>query len=221
MARLPGGGWFVVAYDGAKILQSAKPVRLAAGGMLFCDEKWAKGFLGQDGNRLAAGRSLLQGLASTPRRRGVPFTCVCRRGLRSMSGHPAYAWGNPPTLRRSSFPQRALRPAGGPIPKRTWGCAPRPPNASEPPARKAKGRLPGAGLDDAYKVPQAHFYVEIVDRVPLPRCGEGGRGCGAERRQWRMQRGGAPVAVEKIEQASSAKIFSGTARRQGLRFAEE
>ena len=31
-----------------------------------------------------------------------------------------------------------------------------------------------------------------------------------------MQRGGASVAVEKIEQASSAKIFSGTARRQGL-----
>ena len=40
-------------------------------------------------------------------------------------------------------------------------------------------------------------------------------GCGAERRQWRMQRGGAPAAVEKIEQASSAKIFSGTARRMG------
>ena len=97
--------------------------------MLFCDKKWAKGFLGQDGNRLAAGRSLLQGLASTPRRRGVPFTRVCRRGLRSMSGHPAYAWGNPPTLRRSSFPQRASRPAGGPIPKHAWGCAPRPPNA--------------------------------------------------------------------------------------------
>ena len=36
---------------------------------------------------------------------------------------------------------------------------------------------------------------------------------------WR--RGGAPVAVEKIEQASSAMIFSGTARRQGLRLAEE
>ena len=30
-----------------------------------------------------------------------------------------------------------------------------------------------------------------------------------------MQRGGASVAVEKIEQASSAKIFSGTARRMG------
>ena len=67
----------------------------------------------------------------------------------------------------------------------------------------------------ALKVPAAHFYVEIVDRVPLPRHGGGGRGCGAERRQWRMQRGGAPVAVEKIEQASSAKIFSGTARRRG------
>ena len=159
-------------------MQSAKPVRLTAGGMLFCDEKWAKGFLGQDGNRLAAGRSLLQGLASTPRRRGVPFTRVRRRGLRSMSGRYPYGLGNPPTLRRSSFPQRALRPAGGPIPKHTWGCAPRPPNASEPPARKAKGRLPGAGLDDAYKVPQAHFYVEIVDRVPLPRCGKGGRGKG-------------------------------------------
>ena len=66
--RSPGGE--------ALILWGAKPVRLAAGGMLFCDEKWAKGFLGQDGNRLAAGRSLLQGLASTPRRRGVPFTCV-------------------------------------------------------------------------------------------------------------------------------------------------
>ena len=107
-------------------MQSAKPVRLAAGGMLFCDEKWAKGFLGQDGNRLAAGRSLLQGLASTPRRRGVPFTRVCRRGLRSMSGHPAYAWGNPPTLRRSSFPQRALRPAGGPY-QNTLGAVSRDP----------------------------------------------------------------------------------------------
>ena len=49
---------------------------------------------------------------------------------------------------------------------------------------------------------------------PSPAAGEG-RGCGAERRQWRMQRGGAPAAVEKIEQASSAKIFSGTARRRG------
>ena len=127
--------------------------------MLFCDKKWAKGFLGQDGNRLAAGRSLLQGLASTPRRRGVPFTRVCRRGLRSMSGHPAYAWGNPPTLRRSSFPQRASRPAGGPIPKHAWGCAPRPPNAklrldtNDAKASSVRRRR------YAPKVPAAHFIL--------------------------------------------------------------
>ena len=54
----------------------------------------------------------------------------------------------------------------------------------------------------------------LAQTAPPPPRGRG-RGCGAERRQWRMQRGGAPVAVEKIEQASSAKIFSGTARRMG------
>ena len=54
----------------------------------------------------------------------------------------------------------------------------------------------------------------FAQTAPPPLRGRG-RGCGAERRQWRMQRGGAPAAVEKIEQASSAKIFSGTARRWG------
>ena len=67
--------------------------------------------------------------ARTPARRGPTFVCARRRGLCSMSGRYPYGIGNPPTLRRSSFPQRALRPAGGPIPKHTWGCAPRPPNA--------------------------------------------------------------------------------------------
>ena len=75
------------------------------------------------------GAGFRKGIICTARRRGVPFTRVRRRGLRSMSGRYPYGIGNPPTLRRSSFPQRALRPAGGPIPKRTWGCAPRPPNA--------------------------------------------------------------------------------------------
>ena len=59
--------------------------------------------------------------ACTARRRGVPFTRVRRRGLCSMSGRYPYGIGNPPTLRRSSFPQRALRPAGDPIPKHAWG----------------------------------------------------------------------------------------------------
>jgi len=71
----------------------------------------------------------LQGLVSTARRGGVPFVRTRRRGLCSMSGRYPYGIGNPPTLRRSSFPQRALRPAGDPIPKHAWGCAPRPPNA--------------------------------------------------------------------------------------------
>ena len=105
----------------------------------------------------SAGRSHQEVTVCTDRRRGPTFVCARRRGLRSMSGHPAYAWGNPPTLRRSSFPQRASRPAGGPIPKHAWGCAPRPRRVGAPPPGKPKRRLPGAGLDDAYKAPQAHF----------------------------------------------------------------
>ena len=54
----------------------------------------------------------------------------------------------------------------------------------------------------------------LAQTAPPPHRGRG-RGCGAERRQRRMQRGGAPAAVEKNEQASSAKFFSGTARRWG------
>ena len=58
-----------------------------------------------------------------------------------------------------------------------------------------------------------------LDRRPLPRHGGGERGCEAERRQWRMQRGGAPAAVEKNEQASSAKFFSGTPQGGGGKYA--
>ena len=57
---------------------------------------------------------------------------------------------------------------------------------------------------------QLGFIMQIWGRG-----GRDGWGCGAEHRQWRMQRGGAPAAVEKNEQASSAKFFSGTARRMG------
>ena len=71
-------------------------------------------------------------------------------------------------------------------------------------ANRRKSRCRDYGLDKQL----------FVQTAPPPQRGRG-RGCGAERRQWRMQRGGAPVAVEKIEQASSAKIFSGTARRWG------
>ena len=127
--------------------------RRAGAGLRFAEEWAAEEILDQVGSRLAAERGLLdikicmptrQGIvcsrltalrsrrrvtASTARRRGVPFTRVRRRGLCSMSGRYPYGIGNPPTLRRSSFPQRALRPAGDPIPKHAWGCAPRPTNA--------------------------------------------------------------------------------------------
>ena len=65
-------------------------------------------------------------------------------------------------------------------------------------------------------MPSLKFEPEVIcPDGPSPATGGRGRGCGAERRQWRMQRGGAPAAVEKNEQASSAKFFSGTARRRG------
>ena len=40
-------------------------------------------------------------------------------------------------------------------PKYAWGCAPRPRRVGAP--RPETLRIPGAGLDDAYKAPQAHF----------------------------------------------------------------
>ena len=88
---------------------------------IYCD------ILGRVCSRLSASRSHRKVTVCTPRRRGVPFTRVRRRGLCSISGCYPYGIDNPPTLRRSSFPQRALRPAGDPIPKHAWGYAPRPP----------------------------------------------------------------------------------------------
>ena len=111
---------------------------------------------------LTASRSHRKVTVCTPRRRGVPFTRVRRRGLCSMSGRYPYGIDNPPTLRRSSFPQRALRPAGGPIPKHTWGCAPRPPNAklrldtNDAKASSVRRRR------YALKVPAAHFILDLA-----------------------------------------------------------
>ena len=56
------------------------------------------------------------------------YSCASSRALLHVGS--LSLWDRQPSnAPRSSFPQRALRPAGGPIPKRTWGCAPRPPNA--------------------------------------------------------------------------------------------
>ena len=70
-------------------------------------------------------------------------------------------------------------------------------------------------IAESYDAEPMGWISSYLSRRPLPRHGGGERGCEAERRQWRMQRGGAPAAVEKNEQASSAKFFSGTARRRG------
>ena len=73
------------------------------------------------------GGAFLQVLVSTPTRRGPTFVCARRRGLCSMLGRYPYGIDNPPTLRRSSFPQRALRPAGGPPYQNTLGAVPQDP----------------------------------------------------------------------------------------------
>ena len=94
-------------------------------------------------SRLTASQSLLRDLACTPIRRGLPFARARRRGLRSMSGRYSYGIDNPPTLRRSSFPQRVVRPVGVPYCKTRSGT-PRDPGRTGTPARKAKRRLPEA-----------------------------------------------------------------------------
>ena len=68
----------------------------------------------------------------------------------------------------------------------------------------------------ALKVPAAHFYVEIVDRVPLPRHGGGVGGAEPSAASGGCSEAEHPQRSKKSsEQASSAKIFSGTARRWG------
>ena len=138
----PAGGYFSMMKSSKRFLGRVCG-RLAAGqrfcgaqslygsppGDAFCEEEQAKEFWGRICDRLRRGGDFAGCKAGTPTRRRPTFVCARRRGLCSMSGRYPYGIGNPPTLRRSSFPQRALRPAGGPIPKRTWGCAPRPPNA--------------------------------------------------------------------------------------------
>ena len=117
---------------------------------------------GIDCSRLKAPRSHRRVKACTARRRGVPFVRTRRRGLCSMSGRYPYGIDNPPTLRRSSFPQRALRPAGGPIPKHTWGCAPRPPNAK---LRLDTNDALASSVQRrryALKVPAAHFILDLA-----------------------------------------------------------
>ena len=166
-----------------------KALSRAGRGLLF-SEKSSKRILAKLVFTCRRRGAFCKGVVSTARRGGVPFTRVRRRGLCSMSGRYPYGIGNPPTLRRSSFPQRASRPAGGPIPKHAWGCAPRPRRVGAPPPGKPKRRLPGElgppagrkarwGKEDAPKrggLPEAQQRVSTTqaevasDATTLIRC---------------------------------------------------
>ena len=107
--------------------------------------------------RLTASQSLLDGVVCTPIQRGLPFARARRHGLRSMSGRYSYGIDNPPTLRRSSFPQRVVRPVGVPYSKTRSGV-PRDPDARRAQPTLKSGR-PSAMLRAA---------LSAVVRPPLP-----------------------------------------------------
>ena len=68
----------------------------------------------------------------------------------------------------------------------------------------------------ALKVPAAHFYVEIVDRVPLPRCGGGGRGKGQMRLRLPLERICAQYGVRFFSPEKSKFVASTAKRQRGL-----
>ena len=70
--------------------------------------------------------------------------------------------------------------------------------------------------DDAYKVPQTHFYVEIVDRVPLPRSGGGGRGRGQMRPRLPLERICAQYEFRFFFPEKSKFVASTAKRQEGL-----
>ena len=123
------------------------------------------------------GKVLHKDLICTPIRRGPPFARARRHGLRSMSGRYSYGIDNPPTLRRSSFPQRVVRPVG--VPKcKTRSGAPRDPGRTGTPARNGCA-VPKRGLNGAYRVSATHFYrlprwsAEWRTTTPVPSSKEG------------------------------------------------
>ena len=68
----------------------------------------------------------------------------------------------------------------------------------------------------ALKVPAAHFYVEIVDRVPLPRSGGGGRGRGQMRPRLPLERICAQYGFRFFFPEKSKSVASAAKRQEGL-----
>ena len=118
--------------------------RRAGAGLRFAEEWAAEEILDQVGSRLAAGRGLLDIKICMPTRQGI----VCGRLKASRSRR----WVTACTARRRGVP--FVRTKGTKI---RLGLRPKTPTRRYTPPGKPKQRLPGAGLDDAYRVPQAHF----------------------------------------------------------------
>ena len=141
--------------------------------MLFYEEKWEKGFLSQIGGRLRRGAKpvRLAAEALLLRVRVVAGCAPCRVTPLTLGV----------TLQRSAappFPSGPCAPPGTPY-QNTLGAVPQDPltlklrlDTNWTFQQMLKSRFVRRRRY-ALKVPAAHFYVEIVDRVPLPRSGGG------------------------------------------------
>ena len=139
--------------------------------------------------RLAASRSFIKGIHLYAYPAGAYF-CMCASSRALLHVGSLSLWDRQP----SNAPPLLLSPAGlasrrGPHTKTRLGAVPQDPltlklrlDTNDALASSVRRRR------YALKVPAAHFYVEIVDRVPLPRCGGGGRGRGQMRLRLPLER---------------------------------
>ena len=100
------------------------------------------------------------------------YSCASSRALLHVGS--LSLWDRQP----SNAPPLLLSPAGlasrrGPHTKTHLGLCPRPPNAQAAAGYERCKTSSVRRRRYALKVPAAHFYVEIVDRAPLPRHGGG------------------------------------------------
>ena len=75
---------------------------------------------------------------------------------------------------------------------------------------------PYGAADTLSRCLRPHFYVEIVDRVPLPRCGGGGRGKGPMRLWLPLERICAQYGVRFFFPEKSKFVASTAKRQRGL-----
>ena len=123
------------------------------------------------------------------------------------------------TLQRSAappFPSGPCVPPGTPY-QNTLGAVPQDPLAAK--LRLDTNDAKASSVRRrryALKVPAAHFYVEIVDRVPLPRSGGGGRGRGQMRLRLPLERICAQYGFRFFFSEKSKSVASAAKRQEGL-----